>query len=111
MKPDQDQPWTLDTTQWLLTAPTGDKITLTYSEVDMLHRLLSRPGELIMREELDDPTKMRSESIKPRTRLDVKISRLRRRATSELGQLPLRTAYGRGYVWTAPAAVIGVQAA
>lgn len=93
--------WTLDTTSWLLTSPDGQQHALNSSEFALLNELakqsqLSKPST---REALY--TAIGKPNYSPESRsLDLHISRLRQRLSSDQFPFPIKTVRNVGYELT-----------
>lgn len=88
--------WRIDTDGWDLLAPCGKRVTLTATERLLLTCLLDARGEVVERETLIAALGHRTDYYSDH-RLDVVVSRLRRKVIARTGQqLPLRTLHGRG---------------
>jgi DNA-binding response OmpR family regulator len=91
--------WLLQIATATLQAPDGSSIRLTISELQLLQVLTSKAGDACSHAEI-----CRALGLLPdewsRHRLEVIISRLRRKVVREIGlELPLRTVRGTGYLW------------
>lgn len=87
--------WVANLRSLQLIAPDGRATQLSMSEAELLSRFLSRPNDVLSREDL-----VQSDADGASRRLDVRISRLRKK----LGDDPrspqmLRTVYGAGYIF------------
>lgn len=93
--------WTLDKVRWTLESPEGQQLKITKSEMALLAQLASRPGEVVLRNDLvlglgEDPLE-----YDPR-RMEILVRRLRGKAQTQFGStLPLETAHKQGYAFTA----------
>ncbi len=94
--------WILDKLRWTLESPEGQQLKVTKSEMSLLAQLASRPGEVVLRNDLvlglgEDPLE-----YDPR-RMEILVRRLRGKASQQFGSdLPLETAHKQGYAFTAP---------
>lgn len=91
--------WLLKIATAMLVAPDGSGIRLTVSEIQLLQVLTQKAGETCSHSEI-----CRALGLLPdewsRHRLEVIISRMRRKVVREIGiDLPLRTVRGMGYLW------------
>ncbi len=99
------QLWRLDRGQWSLIAPSGGSVPLTPKEMTFLVTLATSGAEVCDHGELaaalgDDG------SFSP-ANLNTLVRRLRRKIEDETGvPPPIRAAYGRGYVFSAPLSVL-----
>lgn len=93
--------WTLDTVSWHLMAPNGQTVRLTRSEMALVRRLLTEPGEPVSRESLVRALGQAPERYDQR-RMDTLMRRLRGKISRELGaDLPIDTVHGFGYAFVA----------
>ncbi|BES70060.1 response regulator transcription factor [Marinobacter nanhaiticus D15-8W] len=93
--------WVLDISQWLLTTPDGERHTLSISERNLLQALASHAGETVRRSQLYEALGV--EDYEPESRrLDINISRLRRRFTNDRYTLPIKTVHSLGYQFSEP---------
>lgn len=97
--------WVLQLGGWQLTAPDGKSLKLTGREFELLRRLIEVQGQTVAKKDLAN------DIIGPRIqnasdRINVLITRLRKKASDQLGQsLPIQTAHQVGYAFTALARV------
>lgn len=90
--------WTYRPSHHQLIGPSGAEVELTSAEHQLLITLLRHPGRVIGRERLLELTRSRVGGESDRS-IDVLISRLRRKLTSEQGGPPfIRTVRGVGYM-------------
>ena len=99
--------WRIDSRRWRLHVPNKTSVDLTQSEVMLLTALFEKPGQTIAREELlahlDKP-----DSLSNLRNLDNATSRIRRKVQEACGmEFPLRTGYGKGYIFTGLCEVLG----
>lgn len=95
--------WQLNLQSWLLTAPSGKTLLLTAREFSLLHRLIKVQGQAVPKKELAEEI-FGQRIANAADRLNVLITRLRKKATDALGDpLPIKTAHQIGYAFTAPA--------
>ena len=87
--------WQMDTSKRTLTNPSGELITLTGGEFDLLLALASHPGKVLNRDQLLELTKGRSAQAYDRA-VDVQLSRLRRKLRDEA---LIKTVRGGGYLF------------
>lgn len=90
--------WTLNTTAWSLTTPDGVRHDLNKSELLILSELARTPGEPVSKSDLYTAIGMPDYSPDSRT-LEVQISRLRKRFTTEDYSIPLKTLHSIGYLF------------
>lgn len=97
--------WTLDVTNRELTSPEGDVQSLNGADYNLLQLFLSRPGEVLSRDDLSLHLRGRDASPFDRS-IDVQISRLRGRLNDD-GKSPqvIKTVRGAGYILTVPVVV------
>ncbi len=99
--------WVLEKVQWTLTAPGGESVKLTKTELSVLSRLLKRPGKVINRSEIVSCLG-RTNTEANRRNLDTLVRRLRKKVEDKTGaSLPLAASYGSGYAFTSGASVVG----
>ncbi|GGX44344.1 response regulator [Saccharospirillum salsuginis] len=94
--------WHLDLTNRELTDPDGDVQSLNGADFNLLQLFLSRPGEVLSRDDLSHHLRGRDSSPFDRS-IDVQISRLRSRLHDD-GKSPqlIKTVRGAGYILTVP---------
>ena len=91
--------WRADAATRMLVAANGHSIHLTTSEWMFVQTLRKSQGKVIRREELvrglgQDPANYDSR------RMDTLVQRLRQKIElADMGELPLRTRHGQGYIW------------
>jgi len=97
--------WHLDGLQARLRTPSGLAVRLTHLEQIFLATLMQQPGVAVPRAEL--LARMgRTESLDQLRNLDGCAARLRRKLLElQAEELPVRSYYGQGYAFGAPAAV------
>lgn len=106
----QEWSWTLDLLRWQLVAPNGRALRLSLKERLLVEALFRCPGSAVTRETIAGLI-----TAHPRTQdargLEIMVRRLRRKM-AEVFHLdpPLLTLHGVGYVFSAPARVLGEQA-
>ena len=96
--------WELRPAQCALVGPNGRSTPLTVMEFGFLQAVMATPGQPLGRTDLlaalDKP-----DTVSNRRNLDGCAARLRRKVSQTLGcELPLRSFYARGYVFTGMAA-------
>lgn len=97
--------WHLDGLQARLRTPTGQEVRLTHLEQIFLAALMRRPGVAVPRAALLAQMG-RPESLDQLRNLDGCAARLRRKVLElQAEELPVRSFYGHGYAFGAPAAV------
>lgn len=90
----------LDRLERTLTAPDGEKLTLTAMDFDLLRLFAEHPGEVLDRARLMEQTRGRDLGPTDRS-LDVQVSRLRQRLGDD-GKQPalIKTVRSSGYVFS-----------
>lgn len=97
-QPAGGQGWTLLSGGWALLAPSGVSVTLTASERALVQCLFAQAENVVSREALVDALGHRIDYYLSH-RLDMLVSRLRRKVGNETGcVLPLRAVRGRGFI-------------
>ena len=98
--------WRLDRVQQLLLIPAGSPVRLSPAGCLLLQLLFARADRFIERQDLLNAYADQSIAMNG-PRLETLVSRLRSKVFSESGlRLPIRAWYGRGYSFTAHAALI-----
>lgn len=94
--------WSLDLTNRELTDPEGQVQSLNGADFNLLYLFLSRPSEVLSRDDLSHHLRGRDASPFDRS-IDVQISRLRSRLNDD-GKSPqlIKTVRGAGYILTVP---------
>lgn len=94
--------WLLDLTNRELTDPDGERHSLNGADFNLLRLFVSRPGEVLSRDDLSHELRGRDSSPFDRS-IDVQISRLRNRLRDD-GKSPqlIKTVRGAGYILTVP---------
>lgn len=99
----QSLQWQLDVSSWLLTSPKGLQLHLNAREFALMHMLIKVPGQTVQRKDIAHEI-FGSRITNSFDRLNVLITRLRKKAIDALGEpLPIKTAHQIGYAFTAPA--------
>ena len=99
-------PWQLDVLGWRLIAPDGHLVRLTSSEVAVMGVLAATPGQPASRAAIAQALGLRPADYDPR-RLEILIRRLRRKVLEITGtDVPIETAHGIGYAFTAALTVL-----
>lgn len=93
--------WSLDTSQRLLTSPSGAAVDLSGAEYDLLAVFLDNPGRTLSRERLLELARNRVSVAVADRSVDVQVSRLRQKLESETDRDLIKTVRGIGYVFTA----------
>jgi two-component system OmpR family response regulator len=90
--------WIIDTRDRSLTNPHGAKVTLTGAEFDLLVTFAERPGITLSRDQLLDLTQGRVAAPFERS-IDILVSRLRRKLSSDEPGDFIRTLRSEGYLF------------
>ncbi|MEQ8286708.1 response regulator transcription factor [Thalassospira sp.] len=99
--------WVLDMLNWTLRNPAGDEASLTATERTIIRLLIEANGAWLTRPEIVVALG-KADTAENCRNLDTAIRRVRQKVMKEVGgELPVRTAYGRGYAFTSPAVVFG----
>lgn len=96
----QFQGWTLSTARRELRSPGGALVDLTGAEFDLLSVFLGQPQRVIGRERLIELSRTRLADSSDRS-VDVLVSRLRRKLTTDELAAPIKTVRGVGYMFAA----------
>ncbi len=96
----QFQGWTLSTARRELRSPGGAIVDLTGAEFDLLNVFLGQPQRVIGRERLIELSRTRLADSSDRS-VDVLVSRLRRKLSTDDGAAPIKTVRGVGYMFAA----------
>jgi two-component system, OmpR family, response regulator len=101
--------WTLDETTRDLISPTGQRVDLTSSEVDLLMAFVRHPGQPLSRAALLGVLRGRQWTYFDRS-IDTMVARLRKKLDDGSDRSPLiRSVRGVGYVFCAAVARLGDQ--
>ena len=92
--------WTADFTRREVVSPTGAVVELTGAEFDLLTVFLDQPQRVISRERLIELSRNRLGDSSDRS-IDVLVSRLRRKLSTDKGAAPFVTVRGVGYMFNA----------
>lgn len=92
--------WVVNFPRRELRSPTGAIVDLTGAEFDLLGSFLSHPQRVIARERLIELSRTRMGDSSDRS-IDVLVSRLRRKLTTEDRPAPITTVRGVGYMFNA----------
>lgn len=93
--------WLLNTVSWSLTSPDGITHNLNKSELLILSALARNPGQPVSRARLYAEIGIPDYNVESRS-LDIQISRIRRRFTTETYTIPLKTPHSVGYLFNDP---------
>lgn len=99
--------WVLDLLNWTLVNPLGKSASLTATERTIIKLLIDANGAWLTRPEIVVALG-KADTAENCRNLDTAIRRVRQKVLKEIGEeLPVRTAYGRGYAFTSLGAVSG----
>lgn len=102
-----DDSWVLDMLNWTLRNPAGEEASLTATERTIIKLLIEANGAWLTRPEIVEALG-KADTAENCRNLDTAIRRVRQKIMKEIGEeLPVRTAYGRGYAFTSSAIVAG----
>ncbi|MDX3909970.1 MAG: response regulator transcription factor [Sphingobium sp.] len=90
--------WTVLFSRRELRSPSGTIVDLTGAEFDLLGTFISQPQRVIGRERLMELSRTRLGDSSDRS-IDVLVSRLRRKLSTEDGKNPILTVRGSGYMF------------
>ena len=90
--------WKLDSDDWLLISPSGERVILSKTERLLLEELMKQPNQVVVRDDLIGAITDDIHAFDPH-RLDSLIHRLRRKVLTAVGEpLPLNAVHGQGYL-------------
>ena len=92
--------WTINRSNWTLTAPDGTDVDLSPSEFRLLFELVRRGGRLANRDSLIEAISGEEADMFDRS-IDVTVSRLRKKVLAHGGGGLIRTIRGEGYMLAA----------
>ena len=93
--------WELNVRLRRLTSPSGERISLTNSEFNLLVAFLAAPRRVLSREQLLDLSRLHNDEVYDRS-IDVQVGRLRKKiGTDSVGNPLIRTERGAGYLLAA----------
>jgi len=92
--------WEVDLRRRAVSSPTGASIDLTGAEFDLLASFIGSPQRILGRDRLIELSRVRLGDSSDRS-IDVLVSRLRRKLSSEGQSPPIVTVRGVGYMLTA----------
>lgn len=78
----------------------GSRVSLSRSELELLHLFLKNPGRLLSPDDIRAACK--GEQWMNSRNVAVRVSRLRRRLRAVSGQDPIRTVHAQGYIFDTP---------
>ncbi|WP_374354340.1 response regulator transcription factor [Chitinimonas sp.] len=90
--------WKLEAGGWVLREPGGRTVVLTATERTLVERLLSTPDRVVSRDELMASLTDKGQDYDPH-RLDVLLSRLRRKLADAGFESPIQVVRGIGYLF------------
>ncbi len=94
--------WTLDTAARRLTAPSGQDVTLTAGEFDLLVAFVQHAGRVLSRDFLLESTRGREAAPFDRT-IDVQVGRLRKKLEDDADNPQIiKSVRGAGYLFVPP---------
>ncbi|WP_085581372.1 response regulator transcription factor [Thalassospira mesophila] len=106
-KESTDECWKLDRLNWSLTSPEGKGAQLTAGERTIISILIEANGGWLTRPDIVMALG-KADTAENCRNLDTAIRRVRQKIFKETdAELPVRTAYGRGYAFTSPAVIVG----
>ncbi|MGE4336555.1 MAG: response regulator transcription factor, partial [Pigmentiphaga sp.] len=95
-----EESWVLDTLGSCLLDPEGRRLPLTPQELAFIEVLYGAPGEVQSKARVHERLFGPAVGEADTHRVDVILSRLRRKAVQRRFQLPVRTMFGRGLVFS-----------
>lgn len=99
--------WVLDVKSWTLSSPDGVQTIMTALERTLIGLLMQAEGQWLTRPEIVKALG-KADTAENCRNLDTSIRRLRKKVQDTLGEeLPVKTAYGKGYAFISPAMVVG----
>ena len=105
----QEDHWMLDMLNWTLSNPDGSSATLTATERTIVRLLVEANGAWLTRPEIVMALG-KADTAENCRNLDTAIRRVRQKVLREIGdELPIRTAYGRGYAFVSSAVIVGAS--
>lgn len=90
--------WQLDTTSWSLTTPDNRQHPLNKAELVILSTLAQSKGDPVTRAQLYKALGVHTYTAETRS-LDIQISRLRKRFSSDRYCIPIKTVHSVGYLF------------
>ena len=105
--PAEQDSWVLDMLNWTLLNPKGTPASLTAAERTIVKLLIEADGAWLTRPEIVIALG-KADTAENCRNLDTAIRRVRQKVLKQTGEeLPVRTAYGRGYAFTSVGSVSG----
>lgn len=97
-----EEHWTLHSTDWSLTSPTGVRVPLTSTEMKLATLLAAQARQPVSRDQISLALYNRRWDPQDRT-IDTVVRRLRNKLEKAIGETPpLKSEHGVGYVFSAP---------
>lgn len=87
--------WTINKSESSLVAPDGKKLIITQQEKELLGMLLNQPNQILSRSFINDCL-FKHINNNDVHRVDVIVSRLRKKAKEKMFYLPLKSVFGKG---------------
>lgn len=97
--------WELNVRLRRLITPSGDNVTLTNAEFNLLTAFLAAPQRILSREQLLELSRLHNDEVYDRA-IDVQVGRLRRKLEPGSDGGFIRTERGAGYVFTVNAETV-----
>lgn len=96
---DPRTPWRIDSARRLLFAPDGTEVRLSALEYTLLDFLMRSSNQVVTRRDLLTAVYPEHAATRDFHRVDLLVARLRRKAFEAGMPLPLRTVFGKGFVF------------
>jgi DNA-binding response OmpR family regulator len=106
-EPMRPGPWVLEDSGWRLRAPNGNSVGLSSTERSFMIQLFRAPAKLVRRDQWNEDFLPSTFAGKKASRIDVMVSRLRRKVSCTAGKFPLHVRRGIGYQFAEPCAIEG----
>lgn len=98
--------WKLNKYEWQLISPEGKTLDLSAREYELVSILIDAKGTTVSKQEIVKQL-FGSITLSGQGRLDVLLTRLRKKCRTELGEeIPIQTAHSTGYNFGAPAKIL-----
>ena len=97
----KSEQWKLSRSDWRLCTPDKEEIKLTAKEFNLIERLASSPNKIVYRHELLTILEYHNDEF-GNSALDALIHRLRHKKANLNSKIPVKTAHGIGYCFSAP---------
>lgn len=91
--------WAIDYSACNLVNPKGENLLLTQQEKELLALLLEQTNQILTRTYLNDVLFRHQDYSEDTHRVDVIVSRLRKKAREQAFNLPLKSIFGKGLVF------------